>query len=77
MASIRKVVCISYDTGKTVTRNGKTYPDSRSTGRGCRLVAPALRRLVAIRIGCRPPADVQVCTRPFLQPVGFSGLISP
>jgi hypothetical protein len=29
MASIRRVVCISYETGKTVTRNGRTYPDSR------------------------------------------------
>lgn len=29
MASIRKVVCISYKTGKDVTRNGRTYPDSR------------------------------------------------
>jgi hypothetical protein len=29
MASIRKVVCISYKTGKKVTRNGQTYPDSK------------------------------------------------
>ena len=29
MASIRKAVCISYKTGKDVTRNGRTYPDSR------------------------------------------------
>jgi hypothetical protein len=29
MASIRKVVCISYKTGKNVTRNGQTYPDSK------------------------------------------------
>ena len=29
MASIRKVVCISYQTGKSVTRNGRTYPDSK------------------------------------------------
>jgi hypothetical protein len=29
MASIRKVVCISYETGKSVTRNSRTYPDSK------------------------------------------------
>ena len=29
MASIRKVVCISYETGKSVTRNGRTYPDTK------------------------------------------------
>jgi len=29
MASIRKVVCISYETGKSVARNGRTYPDSK------------------------------------------------
>jgi hypothetical protein len=29
MASIRKVVCISYKTGKNVTRNGQSYPDSK------------------------------------------------
>jgi hypothetical protein len=29
MASIRKVVCISYETGKSVTRNGRTYPESK------------------------------------------------
>jgi hypothetical protein len=29
MPSTRKVVCISYETGKSVTRNGRSYPDSR------------------------------------------------
>jgi hypothetical protein len=29
MQSIRKVVCISYETGKSVTRNGRTYPESK------------------------------------------------
>ena len=29
MASIRKVVCISYETGKSFTRDGRTYPDSK------------------------------------------------
>ena len=29
MASVRKVVCISYETGKSVTRNGRTYPESK------------------------------------------------
>ena len=29
MASIRKVLCISYETGKSVTRNGRTYPESK------------------------------------------------
>jgi hypothetical protein len=29
MASVRRVVCISYNTGKDITRNGRTYPDSR------------------------------------------------
>jgi hypothetical protein len=29
MASVRKVVCISYETKKSVTRNGRTYPDSK------------------------------------------------
>jgi hypothetical protein len=29
MPSVRKVVCISYETGKSVTRNGRTYPDTK------------------------------------------------
>ena len=29
MASIRKVVCISYDTGKTVKRGSAEYPDTK------------------------------------------------
>ena len=29
MPYIRKVVCISYETGKSVTRNGRTYPDTK------------------------------------------------
>jgi hypothetical protein len=29
MPSVRKVVCISYDTGKSVTRNGRTFPESK------------------------------------------------
>jgi hypothetical protein len=28
MASTRKVVCISYETGKSGTRNGRSYPYS-------------------------------------------------
>ena len=29
MAFIRKVVCISYKTGKDITRKGRTHPDSK------------------------------------------------
>ena len=29
MASIRKAVCCSYETGKTVKKNGQTYPETR------------------------------------------------
>jgi hypothetical protein len=29
MPAARKVVCISYETGKSVNRNGRSYPDSR------------------------------------------------
>jgi len=29
MKSIRKVVCISYETGKTTTRKGRTFPESK------------------------------------------------
>ena len=29
MPSIRKVVCISYETGKSVTRSGRTFPESK------------------------------------------------
>ena len=29
MASIRKVVCISYDTGKTIKRGNTEYPDTK------------------------------------------------
>ena len=29
MASIRKVVCISYETGRTVQRAGRTFPETK------------------------------------------------
>jgi hypothetical protein len=45
MAFIRKVVCISYDTGKTVKVEGKEYPDTKLLTVGSAFVDPASGRI--------------------------------
>jgi len=55
--STRKVVCISYETGKSVTRNGRSYPESKLLTVGSAFVDAELGRIKGQFVAVPPRWD--------------------